>query len=99
MLCVLQDIVDPVVDEQLANFVVNSHMRSHPNFQEGELGLPTVTDDDLESSQGNGDPGDVQVHIDRDAMVDSLPGQHRQGEREYLGSSPSVFFLFPTILW
>mmetsp|Transcript_3003 Transcript_3003/g.4568 ORF Transcript_3003/g.4568 Transcript_3003/m.4568 type:complete len:949 (+) Transcript_3003:31-2877(+) len=88
VLCVLQDIVDPVVDEQLANFVVNSHMRSHPNFQEGELGLPTVTDDDLESSQGNGDPGDVQVHIDRDAMVDSLPGQHRQGEREYLGAPP-----------
>ncbi len=27
----LQDLVDPVVDEQLALFVVNSHMRSHPN--------------------------------------------------------------------
>eukprot|EP01041_Mallomonas_annulata_P002923 gene2923-5737_t len=31
ILCVLQDIVDPVVDEQLATFVVNSHMRSHPD--------------------------------------------------------------------
>ena len=24
--------VDPIVDEQLALFVVNSHMRSHPDF-------------------------------------------------------------------
>lgn len=30
VLCVLQDIVDPVTDEKLASFVVNSHMRSHP---------------------------------------------------------------------
>jgi DNA replication licensing factor MCM2 len=33
ILCVLQDTVDPVIDEQLALFVVNSHMRSHPEFQ------------------------------------------------------------------
>lgn len=32
ILCVLQDTVDPVIDEQLALFVVNSHMRSHPEF-------------------------------------------------------------------
>ena len=31
VLCVLQDIVDPVVDEQLALFVVDSHIRSHPD--------------------------------------------------------------------
>ena len=31
VLCVIQDIVDPVVDEQLATFVVGSHMRSHPD--------------------------------------------------------------------
>ncbi|CAN0025121.1 unnamed protein product, partial [Choristocarpus tenellus] len=29
-LCVLQDTVDPVMDEQLAEFVVESHRRSHP---------------------------------------------------------------------
>lgn len=34
ILCVLQDVVDPVVDEQLANFVVNSHMHSHPEYVE-----------------------------------------------------------------
>jgi len=26
-----QDVVDPVADEQLAHFVVNSHMRSRPS--------------------------------------------------------------------
>lgn len=28
----LQDTVDPIVDERLANFVVGSHMRSHPKY-------------------------------------------------------------------
>jgi DNA replication licensing factor MCM2 len=31
VLCVLQDTVDPVRDEELARFVVGSHMRSHPD--------------------------------------------------------------------
>ena len=30
-LCVVKDIVDPVQDESLARFVVNSHARSHPD--------------------------------------------------------------------
>eukprot|EP00605_Chrysophyceae_sp_TOSAG23-4_P001465 GSChrysophyteH1.ASY1.ANO1.1601.1 assembled CDS len=30
VLCVLQDVVDPVADEQLANFVIRSHMKNHP---------------------------------------------------------------------
>ena len=30
ILCVVKDRVDPVADERLANFVVDSHMRSHP---------------------------------------------------------------------
>ena len=33
ILCVLQDIVDPVADERLANFVVSSHMRSTPTSE------------------------------------------------------------------
>ena len=28
--CVVRDLVDPVADERLANFVVNSHINSHP---------------------------------------------------------------------
>ncbi len=31
ILCVVKDTVDPVSDERLANFVVGSHMRSHPD--------------------------------------------------------------------
>ncbi|XP_039275266.1 DNA replication licensing factor MCM2 [Nilaparvata lugens] len=30
ILCVVRDEVDPVRDEQLARFVVNSHIRHHP---------------------------------------------------------------------
>ena len=35
ILCVVKDVVDPVSDKRLASFVVNSHMRAHPNFLEG----------------------------------------------------------------
>merc|ERR1719383_96169 len=31
VLCVVRDTVDPVQDERLANFVVESHIRHHPN--------------------------------------------------------------------
>jgi DNA replication licensing factor MCM2 len=33
ILCVLQDIIDPVVDQQLATFVIGSHVRSHPDYK------------------------------------------------------------------
>lgn len=36
MLCVVRDIVDPVKDEMLARFVVNSHVKHHPNNEPGE---------------------------------------------------------------
>jgi DNA replication licensing factor MCM2 len=39
VLCVLQDTVDPVIDEQLATFVVNSHHRSHPDHARYEAQL------------------------------------------------------------
>ena len=29
----VKDVVDPVLDERLAEFVVNSHMRAHPNAE------------------------------------------------------------------
>lgn len=31
IICVLRDTVEPVRDEQLSRFVVQSHIRSHPN--------------------------------------------------------------------
>jgi len=36
MLCVVRDLVDPVKDEMLARFVVNSHVKHHPNNEPGE---------------------------------------------------------------
>ena len=30
ILCVVKDVVDPVLDERLATFVVDSHFKSHP---------------------------------------------------------------------
>lgn len=34
ILCVIKDIVDATVDEHLARFVVDSHVRNHPEYQE-----------------------------------------------------------------
>ena len=36
ILCVVRDVVDPVQDEMLAKFVVESHIRHHPNAQTSE---------------------------------------------------------------
>ena len=33
ILCVVKDVVDPVSDGKLADFVVSSHIRSHPSAQ------------------------------------------------------------------
>ena len=55
VLCVIQDRADPVVDGMLAEFVVDSHVRSHPKFdaenntvardQDSEVSLENETSD------------------------------------------------------
>ncbi|GAA5930534.1 hypothetical protein JCM1841_003160 [Sporobolomyces salmonicolor] len=49
ILCVVKDEADPSVDEMLANFVVGSHLRSHPNFdaEKDEVNANGLLDDDL----------------------------------------------------
>lgn len=39
ILCTVRDLVDPVQDEQLASFVVDSHIRSHPEPDEEIMNL------------------------------------------------------------
>ena len=34
VLCVVKDIVDPQQDEKLSTFVINSHMKSHPEYDQ-----------------------------------------------------------------
>lgn len=36
ILCVVRDLVDPVLDERLADFVLQSHTRSHPDYVQSE---------------------------------------------------------------
>jgi DNA replication licensing factor MCM2 len=48
VLCVVKDPVDPVQDEMLAQFVVGSHTRSHPDFAaREEAAVNTVLDADI----------------------------------------------------
>ncbi|XP_032230725.2 DNA replication licensing factor mcm2 [Nematostella vectensis] len=48
ILCVVRDTVDAIQDELLARFVVNSHVRHHPNTPENE-------DEDMETEEVNED--------------------------------------------
>jgi DNA replication licensing factor MCM2 len=52
VLCVVKDTVDPVKDEMLAQFVVGSHTRSHPEFRptEDEAQVNVAIDEDVRSS-------------------------------------------------
>jgi DNA replication licensing factor MCM2 len=45
VLCVVKDTVDPTIDEILANFVVESHVKSHPDYHD--------EDDDFTVQQDN----------------------------------------------
>ncbi|CEH14950.1 dna replication licensing factor cdc19 (cell division control protein 19) [Ceraceosorus bombacis] len=49
VLCVVKDTVDPVKDDMLARFVVGSHLRSHPRFDEDvdESRVATSLDADI----------------------------------------------------
>ena len=49
VLCVVKDTVDPVQDEMLARFVVSSHLRAHPQFDENvdEVRVATSWDADI----------------------------------------------------
>jgi DNA replication licensing factor MCM2 len=44
IMCVLKDEVDASVDSDLATFIINSHIKSHPNVEEDEK-LPALLDD------------------------------------------------------
>ena len=37
VLCVVKDVIDPITDRRLAEFVVNSHVKAHPkNFNDDD---------------------------------------------------------------
>ena len=54
VLCVVKDAVDPVKDEMLAQFVVGSHLRSHPQFDVDldEVNVSTSVDADVSRTCG-----------------------------------------------
>jgi DNA replication licensing factor MCM2 len=45
ILCVVRDTADPIIDAMLAEFVVNSHIRSHPLHNAADDILPTPDDE------------------------------------------------------
>lgn len=50
VLCVVKDIVDPVQDEMLATFVVDSHFKSHPKYLDSDddpQSIPVTTDEEI----------------------------------------------------
>ena len=46
-LCVVRDTVDPLMDEQLARFVVNSHRTSHPSASYSKHAPVSARDPDV----------------------------------------------------
>lgn len=69
VLCVLQDIVDPIKDEHLANFVVNSHMRNHPEpfFSEVEYENSSTHSISNDNANNNDDDDGIEP-IDQELL-------------------------------
>lgn len=74
VLCVLQDIVDPVVDEQLAGFVVTSHMKSHPNHRNELI---------AQQQQQNENENENEKEIDRERLAEDTPDCSFEAEGAY----------------
>ena len=47
ILCVVKDVVDPVLDERLAEFVVSSHIRAHPDNKDTAKAATQALDPDI----------------------------------------------------
>lgn len=73
VLCVLQDRVDPVDDERLADFVISSHMRSNPMKSRG--------DESGDTAGGNGDDDDDAALL---SMTESM---HVGGDADATGGA------------
>ena len=58
ILCVVRDIANPEIDEKLASFVVDSHMRSHPSQMES---LEDEEDEDIDINPEEEHQKDVDV--------------------------------------
>lgn len=75
ILCVVKDIIDPVLDERLAKFVVGSHVRSHPRFDPngdddaGISGAPNFA----AGANGNGNGADANGDGTAAASLDVEP--------------------------
>ena len=54
ILCVVRDVVDPVEDENLARFVVGSHIRHHPSYTKEEEEAENGDEDTAERGRKGG---------------------------------------------
>ncbi len=77
ILCVVKDVIDPVLDERLARFVVGSHVRSHPRF-DAETDADAAGEDPFAGlgggkDGGGGGGGGGGEHSDALADVELIP--------------------------
>ena len=73
IMCVVKDIIDPVLDERLARFVVGSHVRSHPRFEaDVDVGTSVGSAGDASRPTANPAAADGSAATSADA-VESIP--------------------------
>ena len=73
IMCVVKDIIDPVLDERLARFVVGSHVRSHPRFEaDVDVGTSVGGAGDASRPTANPAAADGSAATSADA-VESIP--------------------------
>eukprot|EP01038_Epipyxis_sp_PR26KG_P005040 gene5040-7031_t len=93
VLCVLQDIVDPLVDERLANFVVGSHMKSHPEYdpndEQSDDGEETADNNNLVQNDNNSynDYDGNTTSMEHKANTDKMKMMHDNDELQPLTQS------------
>jgi len=61
ILCLVRDTSDPVVDERLANIVINSHIRHHAHYSK--------KDDDNDNSDSDADMGGLHTPLNNEGRT------------------------------
>jgi len=65
VLCVVKDVIDPITDRRLAEFVVNSHVKAHPKNNDDEDGVAAGFGN---STNNNNNDEDVAEPLDQEML-------------------------------
>ena len=80
LLAVVRDEVDPEYDDALATFVINSHIKSHPNIRREHKKI--MASEELDDEEKEGKLKQLDEYVKQDCMEDKIAQQMSDGNKD-----------------